>query len=476
MKKENNSNGKKFQGRQSGEKRLRKNTKAVSEIKEKPKYKKSSERPSGKGFGKNADKEESGKRFGKKTEYGAKSYGKKDGFSRSGDGERKYGRKKYGSEESGKFGENSERKPRGAKPSFRGKTGSDNYGRGENGDRKTRGTKPGYRGKAGGENFEKGEKREYSKAGAVRKSLGKAKRNASDANEKLQDFKSKKRSSTVFKKGKEKYSDDKNYKGSRREKNKNAASLDKGTTLLTGEARLNRYIANSGVCSRREADDLILQGLVTINGKVVEELGTKVQPGDDVRVDGKRISPEKPIYILLNKPKGYITTVEDPQGRKTVMELIDLPGKERIFPVGRLDRNTSGVLLLTNDGELSQKLTHPSFEIKKVYKAKLDRKPSREHMLAWVNGVELEDGWMSFEQVGFVDPEDESVLGLEISSGRNRIVRRMFEFFEYEVESLDRVLLGEFDKVKLGRGKWRFLTDKEVNYIEKLKRMKPKRK
>jgi len=156
------------------------------------------------------------------------------------------------------------------------------------------------------------------------------------------------------------------------------------------------------------------------------------------------------------------------------MDLIDLPGKERIYPIGRLDRNTTGVLLLTNDGELSQKLTHPSFEIKKIYRAKLTRKPSKEHMLQWVEGVDLEDGVMSFEQIGFVDENDPSILGLEIHSGRNRIVRRMFEHFGYEVEALDRVLMGEFDKLKLGRGKWRFLSEKEIGYVERLKRLKPK--
>jgi 23S rRNA pseudouridine2605 synthase len=154
--------------------------------------------------------------------------------------------------------------------------------------------------------------------------------------------------------------------------------------------------------------------------------------------------------------------------------LIDLPGKERIYPVGRLDRNTTGVLLLTNDGEFSQKLTHPSFQIKKIYRAKLDRKPSKEHMLAWVEGVELEDGIMTFEQVGFVDENDQTILGLEVHSGRNRVVRRMFEHFKYEVEALDRVLMGEFDKIKLGRGKWRLLNEKETGYIERLKRTKPK--
>ncbi len=264
------------------------------------------------------------------------------------------------------------------------------------------------------------------------------------------------------------------YKGSNKEFQKAGESLRKGSDLLSSEVRLNRYIANSGLGSRREADAMILQGMVLVNGQVVTELGVKVGPKDVIKVSGQRIMPEKPVYILLNKPKGYITTTSDPNERRTVMELIDLPGKERIYPVGRLDRNTTGVLLLTNDGELAQKLTHPSFEIKKIYRAKLHKKPSKEHMLAWVDGVELEDGYMAFTQIGFVDENDPSILGLEVHSGRNRIVRRMFEHFGYEVEALDRVLLGEFDKIKLGRGKWRFLSEKEVNYVERIKRLKPK--
>ena len=264
------------------------------------------------------------------------------------------------------------------------------------------------------------------------------------------------------------------YKGSNKEFQKAGDSLRKGSDLLGSEVRLNRYIANSGMGSRREADAMILQGLVSVNGETVTELGVKVSPKDVIKVSGQRIMPEKPVYILLNKPKGYITTTSDPDERRTVMDLIDLPGKERIYPVGRLDRNTTGVLLLTNDGDLSQKLTHPSFEIKKIYRAKLHKKPSKEHMLAWVDGIELEDGYMAFSQIGFVDENDPSILGLEVHSGRNRIVRRMFEHFGYDVEALDRVLLGEFDKIKLGRGKWRFLSEKEVNYVDRIKRMKPK--
>lgn len=266
------------------------------------------------------------------------------------------------------------------------------------------------------------------------------------------------------------------FKGSKREYNRVTSNLEKGTEHAnSNEIRLNRYIANSGICSRREADDLILQGLVRVNGEIVKELGTKVTPYDIVKVEDRKVVPEKPVYIIMNKPKGYITTTDDPEGRKTVMELIDLPGKERIYPIGRLDRNTTGVLLLTNDGEMTQKLMHPSFEIKKVYRATLDRKPTKEHMLQLVEGVELEDGMMAFEQCGFVEEGKDTVLGIEIKSGRNRIVRRMFEHFGYEVTALDRVLLGEFDKVKLGRGKWRFLTEKEMNYVERLKRTKAKK-
>ncbi len=267
----------------------------------------------------------------------------------------------------------------------------------------------------------------------------------------------------------------KGFKGSKREFNRVSNNLEKGAEhAKSNEIRLNRYIANSGICSRREADELILQGLVSVNGTVVTELGTKVKPHDKIKVENRNVIPEKPVYIIMNKPKGFITTTDDPEGRKTVMELIDLPGKERIYPIGRLDRNTTGVLLLTNDGDMTQKLMHPSFEIKKVYRATLDRKPTKEHMLKLVEGVELEDGMMAFEQCGFVEEGKDTVLGIEIKSGRNRIVRRMFEHFGYEVTALDRVLLGEFDKVKLGRGKWRFLTEKEMNYVDRLKRIKPK--
>jgi len=266
-----------------------------------------------------------------------------------------------------------------------------------------------------------------------------------------------------------------NFKGRGKVYRKTAETREKEESLADGAIRLNRFIAMSGSFSRREADTFITEGRVSVNNETVTELGIRVNPGDVVKLDGKRINAQKPVYILLNKPKGYVTTTEDPDGRSTVMDLINLPGADNLFPVGRLDRNTSGVLLITNDGELSQRITHPSFEIRKVYRAKLDRKPAKEHMLAWIEGVELEDGLMSFEQIGFVEKNDPHVMGLEIHSGRNRIVRRMFEHFGYEVKSLDRVLLGEFDKISLGRGRWRFLNDKELRYVERLKAQKRKK-
>ena len=261
-----------------------------------------------------------------------------------------------------------------------------------------------------------------------------------------------------------------NYKGNRKLKGKASTSLLKGAEMESSALRLNKFIANSGLCSRRQADELIAQGKVMVNNEIVTEMGHMVAAGSNVKVGGKTIKPKSLIYVLLNKPKGYITTKSDPQDRKTVMDLIKMPGADLLYPVGRLDRNTSGVLLLTNDGEFAQCMTHPSFEIKKIYRAKLDRRPSKEHLLQWIEGVTLEDGIMSFEQIGFVQDEDDTVVGIEVHSGKNMIVRRMFEHFEYEVKALDRVMMGEFDHLKVGRGKWRLLNDKEVRYVDTIKR------
>lgn len=230
--------------------------------------------------------------------------------------------------------------------------------------------------------------------------------------------------------------------------------------------RLNKYLANAGVCSRREADEFITAGVVSVNGQVVNELGTKVKRGDEVRFHDQLISIERKIYLLLNKPKDYVTTVEDPQDRKTVMDLVKGACKERIYPVGRLDRNTTGVLLFTNDGELASKLTHPKFNKKKVYHVRLDKAIEEADMQRLLNGIELEDGEIHCDAVNYtVTDTDHTQLGVEIHSGRNRIVRRMFETLGYHVVRLDRTQFAGLTKKNLRRGDWRFLTEKEVNML-----------
>ncbi|MPR33416.1 pseudouridine synthase [Salmonirosea aquatica] len=225
--------------------------------------------------------------------------------------------------------------------------------------------------------------------------------------------------------------------------------------------RLNRYIANAGICSRREADELIEAGQITVNGAVVTEMGYKVKRSDVVKYGKKLLNPERMVYLLINKPKDYITTTEDPDDRRTVMDLVAGACEERIYPVGRLDRNTTGLLLLTNDGELAKKLTHPSSNVKKIYQAELDKPITTEDFEAMQAGFELEDGFVKPDDLGIVTP-DAMVVGLEIHSGRNRIVRRMFEHFGYEVQKLDRTVFAGLNKKDLPRGKWRFLNEKEV--------------
>ncbi|WP_439556055.1 pseudouridine synthase [Dyadobacter sp.] len=227
------------------------------------------------------------------------------------------------------------------------------------------------------------------------------------------------------------------------------------------DIRLNRYIANAGICSRREADDLISSGQISVNGKTITEMGYKVKASDVVKYGKKALNPEKMVYILINKPKDYITTTDDPEERKTVLDLIKGACNERVYPVGRLDRNTTGLLLLTNDGELAEKLTHPSSGIKKIYQAELDKPITNEDFEQLQHGVDLEDGFIRPDEVGIVTP-DAMVVGLEIHSGRNRIVRRMFEHLGYEVQKLDRTVFAGLNKKDLPRGKWRFLSEKEV--------------
>ncbi|MFQ3212597.1 MAG: 23S rRNA pseudouridine2605 synthase [Marivirga sp.] len=225
--------------------------------------------------------------------------------------------------------------------------------------------------------------------------------------------------------------------------------------------RLNKYIANSGVCSRREADKLIADGKVKVNKKIVTEMGYKVQAADTVFFEGKTIQREKLVYVLLNKPKGFITTMDDPKDRKTVMELVKKACEERIYPVGRLDRNTTGLLLFTNDGELAKKLTHPSHKVRKIYQVQLDKPLTEKDFLALENGLELEDGKAVVEKIAIVTP-DALKIGLEITIGRNRIVRRLFEHLGYEVVKLDRTVFAGLTKKDLPRGKWKYLSEKEV--------------
>ena len=233
----------------------------------------------------------------------------------------------------------------------------------------------------------------------------------------------------------------------------------------TEPLRLNKFLANAGVCSRREADEFIQAGLVTVNGQVVTELGTKILRTDEVKFHDAPVSLEKKVYVLLNKPKDYVTTSDDPQQRKTVMDLVKDVCPERIYPVGRLDRNTTGVLLLTNDGDLASKLTHPKFLKKKVYHVHLDKNLTAHDMQQISEGITLEDGEIKADAVAYADERDKSQVGIEIHSGKNRIVRRIFESLGYRVTKLDRVQFAGLTKKNLRRGDWRFLTEKEVDML-----------
>ena len=229
--------------------------------------------------------------------------------------------------------------------------------------------------------------------------------------------------------------------------------------------RLNKFIANSGVCSRREADNFILAGVVTVNGEVVTELGTKINiVTDDVRFNGERLKGESKVYIVMNKPKGFVTTASDPHADKTVMDL--LTGcPTRVFPVGRLDKNTTGVLMFTNDGEIAEKLTHPSYDKKKIYQVSLDSKLRGEDYDKILKGIELSDGMFAADELEYIEEDDHRKLGIEIHSGKNRIVRRIFESLGYEVKALDRVYFAGLTKKGLKRGEWRYLSEGEINLL-----------
>jgi len=229
--------------------------------------------------------------------------------------------------------------------------------------------------------------------------------------------------------------------------------------------RLNKYISNAGLCSRRKADELIQQGFISVNENVVKEVGTKVKPTDKVKYKGNLLSIEKKIYLVLNKPKNYITTVKDRYAEKNVMELLQGACNERVYPVGRLDKNTTGVLLFTNDGDLAKKLTHPKYNKKKIYHVFLDKDISQIYLNQILKGIELEDGFIKADAISYVK-NNKSQIGIEIHSGKKRIVRRIFQYFDYEIKQLDRVYFAGITKKNLPKGKWRFLTNEEIRLLK----------
>ncbi|MFZ1306846.1 MAG: pseudouridine synthase [Ferruginibacter sp.] len=256
---------------------------------------------------------------------------------------------------------------------------------------------------------------------------------------------------------------------------KSAKAIAANDNAPTGIMPLNKFMAHCGVCSRREAVELISSGKVKVNGTVVTEPGFKIEEKAEVIYNGKKLFVTKNlVYILLNKPKDYITTTDDPQGRKTVLQLIKQATTERVYPIGRLDRNTSGVLLLTNDGDLTQKLSHPSYEIKKIYEVKLDKPLTKSHFDKIVDGLTLEDGEILIDSLAYADSKDKSIIGIELHSGRNRIVRRIFEYLGYDVKGLDRVMYANLTKKNVERSKWRYLSEKEIRLLKYMNTSKKK--
>lgn len=254
--------------------------------------------------------------------------------------------------------------------------------------------------------------------------------------------------------------------------------VKKGDPLPTfnDSVRLNKYLSNAGICSRRDADVLIKTGVVSVNGVSITEMGYKVRPGDVVKYDGGSIKSETKRYVLLNKPKGFITTMDDPQGRKTVMGLVRKACKERIYPVGRLDKETTGLMLFTNDGDMAKKLTHPLHKASKIYQVELNKKVTSIDLKKLVEGIKLEDGTAKFDAAEFINDEDARLVGIELHSGKNRIVRRTFEALGYKVVKLDRVTFSGLDKKDLPRGMYRHLTEKEVAFLKMVKSAAPNKK
>lgn len=266
------------------------------------------------------------------------------------------------------------------------------------------------------------------------------------------------------------YNSDKNYRGKQNSSGNFHKRRKKGGPIPkteTEDIRINKYLANAGVCSRREADVLIESGVVSVNGEIITQVGTKIKPGDDVKYNGQKLNLEKPRYFLLNKPKNMITTMDDPQGRKTVMQIMKPACKERIYPVGRLDRNTTGLLLFTNDGDMAKKLTHPRYKAKKIYHIVTSKPVEEKDLETIVSGVRLEDGWSKADKADYVkDNKGGREIGVELHSGKNRVVRRMFEALGYQIDKLDRVYFAGLTKKNIERGHYRSLTEEEVRSLK----------
>lgn len=440
--------------------------------------------------------------FGRRTE-GRRDYGRND--SNRGNGthseHRSYGEKpsrNFGEKRSfgdkPSYGRNSgrpsfgEKRSYGSRPSFGGN--SENRYSADNSGRRSYGDRP----RNSAENSERrsyGSRPRISADNSERRSFGERPRNSADKSRSFGERKSfadKKRSfdrkpgsrpgSKGFGGRKRSYGDmnyfrNEDESGISRMINRRP-QIDSGTysdndmvmTPIKEEVRLNKFIANSGICSRREADNFILAGVVTVNGEVVTELGTKININtDDVRFNGERLKGESKVYIVMNKPKGYVTTASDPHADKTVMDLLK-KCPSRVFPVGRLDKNTTGVLMFTNDGEIAEKLTHPSYDKKKIYQVSLDSKLKQEDFDKIMSGVELSDGVIAADALEYIEDDDHRKLGIEIHSGKNRIVRRIFESLGYEVKALDRVYFAGLTKKGIKRGDWRYLTEGETNLLK----------
>lgn len=342
----------------------------------------------------------------------------------------------------GRFGD----KPRGGKPSFGGKSSFGAQHRG--GEERT---------SFGGEHRNGEERSSFGKKPA----FGRKPKFGSDGNRTGKGFGGKKSFSDKNERGERDFKGGKFQKRSDKPKTYPKYNPDK----QIGEMRLNRYLAQSGLCSRREADDYITAGLVAVNGVVVTELGTKVMPTDEVKFSDSVVKGEKKVYLVLNKPKGYVTTLDDPHATKTVMELVKDACTERVYPVGRLDKNSLGLLLFTNDGDMTRQLTHPSYQKKKIYQVSLDKPLTRADMDKISEGITLEDGDIYADEISYVK-DNKKEIGIEIHSGRNRIVRRIFEHLGYTVQKLDRVYYAGLTKKNLKRGAWRFLTKDEVTRLK----------